>query len=292
MQATEEPDAHAQSFKILLYWGFTISVVVYASTRFNWGPFNLFHEPIEKLAEAGFIAMVLALTVDTYMKRALSRDAFKASIGYILPAYLQEEMASIYSNEVVCESHQQVVTLSPSANNLVAVRVRIERTMKNISTVSHEFDPRVDMDEWLVDGHPSTIHSLGYKKNDEPDVTAPRVRNGPADDHAPRVTVALPPITLSPGDRLDFWYEWVEFRNRNDMHMLASRYSTNNPSVRVDAPDEIGWFVEFAHRQKSRGYSNTTNLPALLLPYQSIIVRWWDKRAEAVWRAALNRPTS
>ena len=284
MPETREPDAHEASFKLFVYWGLSLSIAVFILAHWKWGDIELLREPMEKIAEAVFIAMVLALTVDTYLKRSLSRDAFKASIGYILPGYLQEEMTAIYSNEVICESHQQNITLSFAADDLVQVRVRIERTMKNISTASHQFDPRVEMDEWLADGQPSTISSLGYKKNDEPDISTPRTHDGPAGDHIPRLRVELPPTALLPGDRLDFWYEWIEIRSRNDMHVLAFRYSTNRPSVHVDAPEELGWFVEFSHRQRARLYSTTAVLPALLLPFQPIIVRWWVKEKEAAWR--------
>ena len=106
----------------------------------------------------------------------------------------------------------------------------------------------------------------------------------------PRFTVDLATVSVGPSEIVAFWYESDEIRHLNDMHVSTFRYSTHKPRVRIDAPVDIGWIVEFAHRQSAKRYGQTTILSALLLPNQSIIVRWWDKTAELNWRNAHPRP--
>jgi hypothetical protein len=118
--------------------GLVGSIILFVITQIaDWGKYEAWQEPCEKLAEALFVAMVLALTVDMYLKKALTKDAVEAAIGYILPRYLQEEMAAIYSNEVVCIDHNQIVVLTELPNDLVHVRARVERVLENISTAKH-----------------------------------------------------------------------------------------------------------------------------------------------------------
>jgi hypothetical protein len=283
-------DSKDSKFRCWIFFGLIASVIVIAATQvFDWGNYNVLRLLCEKLAEAVFIAMVLALTVDMYLKRALAKDAVEAAIGYILPPYLQEEMVAIYSNEVVCIDHNQVVVLTELPNGLMSVRIRVERLLENISTAQHNFNPDIVVDEWLVDGIPCRIHECGYKKDDGEPVTAQVDSVKPMNGKLPRWIIAPPPINLTPKDRLSFWYDIEEIKRRSDMHVLQFRYSTNSPRVRVDAPPSISWQVEFAHRQntKRERYSNVTVLPGLLLPHQCIFVRWWETAKEEAWRVSL-----
>ena len=173
MPNAESRESNSRSFWNFIAWGTVGSVgLLLVTIVFDWGRFEVPRELLQKIAEAGLIAMFLAITVDIYLKTELTKDAIKVAIGYVLPPYLQEEMAAIYSNEVICVDHNQIVTLSKLQNDLVRVTVRMERTLKNISTVSHLFDPKVLVDEWLVDNRPSTIREIGCKKNGEPEVTS------------------------------------------------------------------------------------------------------------------------
>ena len=124
MATARYKDSRDGNFRCLIFLGVIGSAILFAATQIlDWGKYAFLREASEKLAEAVFIAMILAITVDSYFKRALTRDAVEAAIGYILPPYLQEEMAAIYSNEVICIDHNQVVVLTVLPDGSMSARM-------------------------------------------------------------------------------------------------------------------------------------------------------------------------
>src|ERR1039458_133901 len=103
MPNAESRESNSRSFWNFIAWGTVGSVgLLLVTIVFDWGRFEVPRELLQKIAEAGLSAMFLAITVDIYLKTELTKDAIKVAIGYVLPPYLQEEMAAIYSNEVIC----------------------------------------------------------------------------------------------------------------------------------------------------------------------------------------------
>src|SRR5262249_52974416 len=156
----------------------------------------------------------------------LIRDAFKASIGYILPRYLQDELAAVYSNEVICEEHDQIVTLAPIANDLICVTLRVQRKLRNISGNNHAFNPMLTVEEWLATGAHSKNHEVGYRKNGGVDVL-PEKEVILHESAIPKLALHLPGTTMMPNDTIDLWFSFDEIKHRSDMHVLRFRYSTN-----------------------------------------------------------------
>jgi hypothetical protein len=264
----------------------SLGLFLWAHSTAPWPKHEEVREPVEKVAEAIFIAMVLALTVDLFLKKELAKDAFEASIGYVLPKYLRTELTAIYSNQIVCESHDQQVELSQIVQDGVRVKIRVERKLRNISAVEFTFNPSVHVDEWMFDSLESKIHELAYRTHSGETRTAQVDRVTASEGDVPRWTVELQPATLYPNEFVVVWYCIEETKRRNDVHAFNFRYATNNPRVRVIAPDDIGWTVEFTHRDagSQARYSNVMELSGLLLPHQSITVRWWDAAKARQWR--------
>jgi hypothetical protein len=246
-------------------------------------PWEHFRPLAEKVVEALFIAATLALTVDWFLKKEIARDAFRASIGYILPDYLQDEIRAIYSNEIVCTNHSQDVKIEVVDNDLVRMKVRVERTFKNISNNPHRFMPKLSVDEWFVAGAPSTIDDCGYRtpRGDE--------RFGAAStgaDPVPKLYAEGCELTLRPQTEVEVWLSFSEIKRRSDLSYLAFSYATKKPRVRLTVPDDFDSAVEFTHRlDAKRLTTNETILPGLLLPHQCIIVRWWEKAKKEEWES-------
>lgn len=239
----------------------------------------------ESFLEALFVAAVLAFSVDLYLKKQIARDAFEASIGYILPKYLQDEIRAIYSNEIICLEHAQNVKVETlDSPTLVRVTVRTQRKLKNISTNWHHMSLKLDVDEWFEDT-PSTIGSCGYRVDGGKDQNFDQ----PSKNSAPvpkLVAKASASVDLKPNSEIEVWQTFTEIKRRCDLQYLAFSYATNRPRVYVTVPEGFDFAVEFTHRLVAEKTStDDTTLPGLLLPNQCIIVRWWEKEKLSRWKS-------
>jgi hypothetical protein len=254
-----------------------LAFVLFSVDHYQWPiPLEDFRPFVEKIVEALFVAAILALTVDWFLKKQIARDAFRASIGYILPGYLQDEMRAIYSNEIVCIDHSEDVKIEVLSNDLVRMTVRVQRTIKNISNNHHRFVPKIWVDEWFVPDYPSTIDDCGY-----------RVQGGEAHSFGaacakaelvPKLYAEGREVTLPPQIEVEVWLSFSEIKRRSDLSYLVFSYATDKPRVRITVPDRFGSAVEFTHRLDTKKLTTgETILPGLLLPNQCIIVRWWDE---------------
>ncbi len=79
---------------------------------------NILSSLVDGLGEAIVIAGILGLTIDHVFRQELARDAFKASIGYILPDELKGEMEWIYQSHILCVEHIQTCELIPIDDEL------------------------------------------------------------------------------------------------------------------------------------------------------------------------------
>jgi hypothetical protein len=251
--------------------------------HYPWAnPWEEFRQFVEKIVEALFVVALLAFTVDLFLKKQIAKDAFKASTGYILPGYLQDEMRAIYSNEIVCISHSQDVKIELLPNDLVRIAVRVQRTIKNISNSAHRWVPSISVDEWFVQGSPSTIGDCGYRvhgaKPEKFGAASPKA------EPVPKLYAEGSEVTLPPQIEVEVWLSFSEIKRRSDLSYLAFAYATDRPRVHLTVPDGLGSAVEFTHRLDTEKLTTgETILPGLLLPNQCIIVRWWEEKSRNEW---------
>jgi hypothetical protein len=242
----------------------------------------------EKVLEALFIASALAVTVDMFLKKQIAKDVFSASIGYILPAFLRDEMKAIYSNDIICVSHSLNLTLTPIENSLIQVDISIRRTIQNKGSSNRDVELNVDFDEWFSGKGHSALIEFGFRTPGAPQESVKKFKN---DDLAkvpdvPKYSASLGTKLLMPEGKIEVWYSYRLFKRANDIYYLWFRYATEQPLIVVDAPGHVGWRVQFGHRLSTNVDGNKTTLPGVLLPHQYIQVRWWDKVAETEWRKA------
>src|SRR5215212_2566836 len=70
-----------------------LALVGLTLTAVDWTEFGVSWTHIRTaLGESLIVAAALGLTVDFFYKRALARDAFEASLGYLLPEELKAEL--------------------------------------------------------------------------------------------------------------------------------------------------------------------------------------------------------
>jgi hypothetical protein len=247
-------------------------------------PAEQFRVFAEKLVEAFFIAATLAFSVDIFLKKQIARDAFRASMGYILPDYLQDEMRAVYSNEIICIDHLQNVKVEILNDELVTTTITLYRKLKNISNNNHSIVPKARVDEWLVANAASKIGACGYKvEGGEEHHFGPAA---PDDIHpAPRlIAVGTDEVILQPRAEMEVWASYSQIKRRSDLSCSTFGYATQTPRVHLTVPEGFGYYVEFTHRLKGKKLpTDDIILPGLLLPHQCIIARWWAEDKKKAW---------
>lgn len=117
---------------------------------------------LDSLAVALIIAGILGLTIDRFFRQQFAEDAFKASIGYVLPAELKGEMEWIYNCHIICTSHIQRFELLPIDDETCTIRVNTLRTLRNVGSSVDHANLGLGIDEWFHNTGSSRIISFGY----------------------------------------------------------------------------------------------------------------------------------
>jgi len=244
---------------------------------------KFWHGLIEHLGTAFFIASILGWTIDFWLKKQITEDVFSAAMGYELPDDLKREVRYVYGNRVICEDHVQTVSIDELDNGYVRLTVGTERKLRNIGETSQYLDVSLGVDEWGVPGHPSEIIELAYEQSGKSHTIYPG--DTAEINSAPDALLAKiePPLTLRPNEVMTVFAKFSETKPVNSEHFYAFRYATLNPRVAVRVPPGYKWMVSFAHRDEPYPghYSDITRLDGLLLPHQSIRVRWWRESPQS-----------
>jgi hypothetical protein len=243
-------------------------------------PYPELDHVITEIGVALMVAGFLGVTVDLFVKRAITSDAVEAALGYLLPAPLKGEMKWLYDLKILCERHHANVRVDLIAAGWTRVSVRFDRTLVNVSDTEHTFTLGLAIDEWGAPDWKSAIRSFGYQIGEErhefdESTLIIQHRDGEA--------VAIKPIecTLKPRGRLTMWAEYEEIRSENDQHLIVFQHPTLNPHVQVSGHPSLNIRSGFSHREKWSSMqlgAGASELEGLLLPHQHIRVRWWPKR--------------
>lgn len=120
----------------------------------------------EEIFIAIFIAGLLALTVDTYFKRLLSRDVFEAALGYVLPNSLKDDIRWILDTNFISPKSYIKFDLVKHDANIVDITVSMERYIKNIGKKLQRYKTQLGVDDFGQSGisicsmeHKGTVYS-------------------------------------------------------------------------------------------------------------------------------------
>jgi len=245
---------------------------------------------VDSIGASFLIAGVLGLTIDRVFRQQLAEDAFRASIGYILPEELKGEMKWIYESHIICVQHIQECEIKPinPESDICVLYVKMQRTLRNISNDRESITLLTAIDEWFHKSAKSQIIDFGYIKGDEKwpeNINDIEIKKG----ENCSIIVKKEDIPLDPQEEIIVWSEIEEIKHINDCNYWVFLYPTKNPQVTVKAYGDIEIVAGFAYREKQtkKISDHTYLLQGTLLPYQIIQIRWWNKKDHDDW---INKP--
>lgn len=238
---------------------------------------------------AGLVtAIVLGFTVDFVLKQDLVADAFEASVGYVLPDYLQEEMRWIYQQELVAEEYSHTLTITGFSEGRVVLNEQISKTLRNITNRTVTVRPEMGIQEWFHSDRRSKwikfICKMGNQSFELDPQDASLIKRGV---EGYTLSVQIPDKwKLKKDETYTIEAELEEVKHASDSAYSFWGTASKNPSIRVRVPEGFGHHVKFMHRLESekvdRG-GGAYYLAGTLLPRQGIRVRWWQEADRELW---------
>jgi hypothetical protein len=229
---------------------------------------------VHDLGIAIFIAALLGVTIDRWLKAEIARDVFMAALGYILPEEFHQEIRRIANFKFLSERQVSVFQIEDIGNSTVRLTSMIERTLRNISDNSETLNAYISMDEWGFD-EPSQILECRLEMDGRT-----------LSDFTKRITAheiigETDKIDLLPGRTASLFYKTTEIKRNNDDISGVYLSPTRNPEIQVQIPNTLEYSVEFGRHdyktQKDR-YSERYILQGTYFPSQHMRIRWWPKR--------------
>ena len=228
----------------------------------------------DSVAVAIIIAGILGLTIDRFFRQQFAEDAFRTSIGYLLPTELRGEMEWLYKCHIICIEHIQRFDLLRIDDETCIVHVNLHRKLRNVSNTVESAKLGAAVDEWFHKTGSSRMVSAGYVKEGRSSTTDEgviKINKTPL-----TVEIEETDISLAPGEEVDTWYEAEEIKRTNDVQSWNFAYPTLNPLVIVNTYEGVGFNVDFGYRIPSQQLGNDTyRLSGTLLLGQVLAVRWW-----------------
>lgn len=134
-----------------------LSYVIYQNHQSDW-------QILRDIGSGFIVAGILGAGIDQILRRQLAEDAFKATIGYLLPDELKGEMQWIYEQSILCIQHIQTSELKPIQDNpdICELYTTIQRTYKNISANAEEMTLGGGWEGQSLNGFIKAIHLTSY----------------------------------------------------------------------------------------------------------------------------------
>ncbi len=253
----------------------------------------------ESLGIAFITAVILGISIEWVFRQRLLEDVFKASIGYILPDELKDEVRALFEAEFICVSHDQVFTLRFTEDpDAVILHIKTERTFKNVTSSRKKIPLNVSVTEWF---HHKTLRSkilnMGCIAAGER-ITDFKVI-APSQEGINKILGTIQQeITLNPDEECTFWYETEEIKRTTDVYHAIMLTPTKNPRVTAiletgeTAKESIRRIVDFGSRHRLNVDvigEDTVRMNGVLLPYQHIELRWYLDEDYQEWVALVEK---
>jgi len=220
------------------------------------------------------VAGLLAASVDGKLKRALTEDVFKVTLGYPLPQQLRSQLEWLYSQRFICTICNIRVWLEEAGDH-VNIRVRIFRRVENHSAEVQPFRPFITVQ-----------HILGRTKIDSLKITLPDRTYSIGDKHDDHREFDIErrgrEILISPGEYVDLEYEWSGIRRIPDSYDEVFVIATKDVRVDVTHPPGLMTLVDIPTEKPISSHPLGPNREEwrlqgthTILPYVVIALRWW-----------------
>lgn len=230
---------------------------------------------LHEIGFASIIASLLGLTIDFWLKAAIARDVFEATLGYILPPQFRDEARRIIGYKFLCEQHLLVVTLEQVNSEAVKVTSMIERKLKNITAYPEKCRNYAHIDEWrFSEGQSEIVECTIQAEGGEPLQSGSPVRD------AYTVRAETPEISVEPGQTVKLCSKWIEYRRTNDVSYYHFSAPTVQPEIDVRIPPQLDHMFGFGTADKNietYRYIDRATLRGTYFPHQAMHVRWWPK---------------
>lgn len=245
----------------------------------------------EHLAMGIAIAGVLAGLIEFTLHKRFADNVFKAAVGYLLRDDLRGELEWIYEQTILCTEMIATIELKHfKEERLVRITTTLKRTLKNISLRHEKVVLRGGADEWFVEGKPTRVIEVSYKKVGDAQLTKETKFNPTADGIG--WCDGIEALSLAPNEEMDFTLRLEQWQQENDEFIITYRYPTKNPQVNVVCDDSLIPRVIFDHRAKYEGdwkvAEKTWHPRVLLLAHQDIRLKWHPKAAVEARKKAFN----
>lgn len=233
------------------------------------------HGLVPEFSKAIFVAGVLGLTIDRWLKTEIVSDVFNAAIGYFIPNEFQNEIRRITSFKFICESHDSWYTINRLDDDSVIVKVQNERKIRNITREDQAQRALINIDDWGF-SEPSRILrcEIYDEKRNLIDKAPPAKTVGKT-----RLSAETKPAIIRPGQAVILVTEFIEIRRKNDQIVSVFLSPTKNPRIHV-AATKFEYLVDFgviSPNTDDSAVHPTHTLDGVYFPPGNIRLRWWPK---------------
>jgi hypothetical protein len=176
----------------------------------------------------------------------------------------------------MCEAQEMWYELSPIDGDLVAVRVKIERKLRNITNRPQELTASLDIDEWGFSQKSAVsrceLHDINHS-------IIQRTDAGQLDDeyviHAKSGNIC----SVSPGEEMIVVSDFIEIRRNNDHMVSVFKSPTKNPKIHISAAG-LGYQLDFgvlSQKRNKSAVSETHTLEGVYFPPANFRLRWYPR---------------
>jgi hypothetical protein len=208
-----------------------------------------------EVGAALIIVMMLAITIDRWIKADLLQDAVKTTLEAVVYKDFLVELRRLFSYEFICEGHDMELGIEIIDDEHVRVRSTVSRRLRNITATPKRLQAMTHIDEFGVsDGLPSKIEECYIVKGDlRIDAPAPFYPN----PYSIRAETKY--VEVGPNEVATLVTKQYEIRYKNDHSVGTYLSPTRNPLVRVTIPDSrpaTASGVFSTRRQRARRWRN------------------------------------
>jgi hypothetical protein len=231
------------------------------------------HDVIRDIGIAVFSAAFLGLTIDWWMRKDFADDVFRASVGYILPPELREQIPWITGHEFIATKTTCKVNIATVSEGIVSIVTEMDREFTNITSVSHPFEAMKEMDEWGKGNLRSEILECELSRPKQPILKHESVIKG--EDN---LVARTQPVSVPSKGTVRAFYKTIEYKTTNDDLVYTFLKPSVNPEIHVTIAPQLAYWCRFGnHGEQREVRPGLKVLDGTLMPHQYMRIRWWPK---------------
>lgn len=236
---------------------------------------------------AFLVAIIIAGMYEWHLRRGALDDVVKASVGYMVPEPVRDEMEWVYGLHLFTTLYRHEFTVEPLNDDIIELTEVVHLDVENQGSRSEDFRITRTLDERHYPKQRSKIVSVGYSRGGEPVEFSGGNLSAYVDYQGWAYLFNYPaleekPLVLAPEEKISVWSKSIQVRRLSDRENLVLALPTVSPEITVKIPDSFNFVLEVQHRQNLKRIGDGCyRLEGTLLPYQGISFRWWPAQPGA-----------